>query len=82
MIGSAYPLRAVTHAREQRSYQKTGRLRTSDGTVWWMLDLECGHSATRDGKRGPREHGHYGKRMVDWLPAPKRVRCRYCEAKR
>lgn len=73
-----YPWRAVTKAEERRSYKKAGRLRVDDGTVWWVLHLECGHRVTRDGKRGPRARGSYGKREREWLPAPKRARCNSC----
>jgi hypothetical protein len=52
---------------------------------WWVLPLECGHTAVRDVRYGPHAGGYPRQRggtqhrnAADILPAPRRVRCAEC----
>lgn len=60
---------------------------TSRRVRWWYLGLECGHKVTRNVRYGPHRDGYQRQRggtrhrsADDMLPAPKRVRCEYCQA--
>lgn len=54
---------------------------TSRRTRWWVLTLECGHTAERTVRYRPlpaaeRQRGGTQHRdLADVLPAPRRVRC-------
>lgn len=78
------PWRKVTAARRKAGHTGLGGV-TTRKSRWWELTLDCGHTAERTVRYGPRTDGWPRQRggtqhrsTADILPAPGRVRCERC----
>lgn len=81
-----YAWRAVVKSHLHSGRGSTLGPDTARRTRWYDLDLECGHAVQRTAKYRPQgdpertdDGWRRSRTAADVLPAPKRVRCEYCQ---